>query len=655
MEPLALKQRCSRDETPHRPATAVLPASIPASIPAAVPAAVEPAAPDPSRIWIPQLVERFASLLPPNDVACSLRLVDKATAALFRHHHHHPQSPPPHFVTVRLSRSVPHHAFARRWGHARALAPLTWRQRRQLLRLTVRSGSLPNLEILLDELDEHCPLGPDVLEAAAGAGALAMCQALRRRGCPWSDGALRAAAAGGHQATCEWLLATGGCPLPWSSEAALLAAARGGHSATCEWMLASGCRPWSSRAPGEAAAGGHVGLMDRLLAAAEAAAAAAPPPPGGVDVDVGALLRGAAQGCSLATLQRLYDRYGRRVAGQHAAAAAACSWGEFLIPAAVLSPTPDWQAKAEWLAGRVPPAYDEQEVVTRVGRSVHLYGRSDWRARLDWLRRRLTRAVGHERTDEFVWAAVLAGNTAAADDLLPPPPPGDGRVPPWVPAVAVGEGHLPMLHMLEARGHLPDPGMLRAALRSGRLAVVRWVSERLERLDAGLGQHQQHQQQRPQQRQRQPLGLGLSPELFSAGASSGSVEVLEWLRGRGCPWDARTFAAAAGAGSEEALEWLAERGCPMGDDGAPYIQPAARGDLSVLRCLRRLGCPWSDSSRGDTFNRCAAAVGDDPVGRLCDRPVGLQWLLEQGCPVDWSRLSNSLRQQVVQWLREIQS
>ncbi len=44
---------------------------------------------------------------------------------------------------------------------------------------------------------------------------------------------------------------------------------------------------------------------------------------------------------------------------------------------------------------------------------------------------------------------------------------------------------------------------------------------------------------------------------------SGSVALLAWLRGRGCPWDSRAFPAAVCAGSAEVVAWLHAQGAPL--------------------------------------------------------------------------------------------
>ncbi|GLI59214.1 hypothetical protein VaNZ11_001053, partial [Volvox africanus] len=128
-------------------------------------------------------------------------------------------------------------------------------------------------------------------------------------------------------------------------------------------------------------------------------------------------------------------------------------------------------------------------------------------------------------------------------------------------------GHLPVLELFFARGAPINLEVLQEALSGGQLRTAQWIWERL----AVDPEH-------------------LTPYLFTAGAASGDLEVLQWMYDRGFQWDADTFVMAAEAGSEEQLEWLAARGCPMGVDGQAYALAAGRGDLPILRCLRRLGC-----------------------------------------------------------------
>ena len=59
-------------------------------------------------------------------------------------------------------------------------------------------------------------------------------------------------------------------------------------------------------------------------------------------------------------------------------------------------------------------------------------------------------------------------------------------------------------------------------------------------------------------------------------------------------------------------------------NGCLYNAAAANNDLAMLRCLRRLGCPWGPD-RG-TFTNLAWCEYEFPV---------LRWLVEAGYPVDW--------------------
>ncbi|PNH12964.1 hypothetical protein TSOC_000010 [Tetrabaena socialis] len=284
------------------------------------------AAPDPSCLWQPDLVQRFAVASAPNDVACLLRLVNKATAAQLTGAQH---------TTVHLSQPVPRREFAWRWAPAGAVRDLTRQQRADLACLTARGGSTANLEVLLARDDVSTPVNADTFAAAAGDGRLEACIWIRQQGCPRlrDSDALEAAAEGGHEAVCEWLIAED-CPKRLRLAAAAVAAASGGHT----------------------------GLMDRLLAAA------GPP-------NVRELLNAAAAGCDLRTLQRLPHTYlDSRSRG------ALCGDEDPLLASAAGSCTTDWLAKAEWLEAR---GYSwTEEACARAA------GAPDALARLVWLRQR---------------------------------------------------------------------------------------------------------------------------------------------------------------------------------------------------------------------------------------------------------------------------
>ncbi|PNH02983.1 Ankyrin repeat domain-containing protein, partial [Tetrabaena socialis] len=176
-------------------------------------------------------------------------------------------------------------------------------------------------------------------------------------------------------------------------------------------------------------------------------------------------------------------------------------------------------------------------------------------------------------------------------------------------------GHLALMELLRARGHRIRMEVVEAAAVKGQLPAVAWLVEALGAQTA------------------------LSAEVFASAAESGSMELMAWLRARGCPWDQTAILGAVSHCSEEQLEWLVEQGCPMGVDGEPYVRAAADGDMAMLRCLRRLGCPWSTG----TFQRL--------VGRECSCSWergrrAFSWLRDEGCPVDLVAAIAEARQSV---------
>ncbi|KXZ42159.1 hypothetical protein GPECTOR_193g316 [Gonium pectorale] len=114
----------------------------------------------------------------------------------------------------------------------------------------------------------------------------------------------------------------------------------------------------------------------------------------------------------------------------------------------------------------------------------------------------------------------------------------------------------------------------------------------------------------------------MGPDLLVAAAESGSVQLMAWLRERGCGWDASAITKAADSGCEEAVEWLVAQGCPVQGNGEPYFGACRNGDLAMAVALRRLGVPWGPP--GAVFVRAARQAP----------PPMLRWLVEEDCPVE---------------------
>jgi hypothetical protein len=71
----------------------------------------------------------------------------------------------------------------------------------------------------------------------------------------------------------------------------------------------------------------------------------------------------------------------------------------------------------------------------------------------------------------------------------------------------------------------------------------------------------------------------------------GRLEVLQWLRGAGCPWGAGLCASAAYFGHVHILTWARGEGCPC--DERTCETAAGRGHIELLAWARGAGCPWN--------------------------------------------------------------
>merc|ERR1711934_692323 len=93
-------------------------------------------------------------------------------------------------------------------------------------------------------------------------------------------------------------------------------------------------------------------------------------------------------------------------------------------------------------------------------------------------------------------------------------------------------------------------------------------------------------------------------------AVGGHLEILQWLRSEGCPWDSRACSCAASGGHLETLKWLRSEGCPW--DEETCRSAAEHGHLEVLKWLRSEGCPWdekacSGAAVGVTWRYCSGS------------------------------------------------
>ncbi|KXZ48411.1 hypothetical protein GPECTOR_28g818 [Gonium pectorale] len=469
-----------------------------------------------------EIVGRIASHLDRNEVACSFRHVNKAAAAQFSG---------PEFITVHLSQPVPPHAFAAHWLAPGSTRGLTLEQRQQLLCLTATSGVVANLEAALQAAG--CPLTYEVFKAAAAAGELPSCQWLLDHGCPtiedFSDGSR--------------LLET---------------AAQGGHLHMCEWLLSLDDLDWPSDGSNAAAHGGHVGLMLWLLGQGATLAQFE-------HIRFELPVKGAAHGCDLATLQRVWREARQDQRNRHK---------ERAIVAAAGSPTPDWAAKVEWLEAQGCPRSEAVavEVIAQAG--------AEAVGRLAWLRSR-----GYPIADWALEEAVAGGNVAAVLYLVL-------YATGWPPVivsqaamVAARGGHLHLLvWLLETFGaeavELGDQ-LFTAAAESGRVELLAWLREQ---------------------------GCGWCHKAYKAAAGSGCEAALEWLAERGCPMpdNGKPYAYACENGDLSTARCLLRLGLAWGPVGAVFSQ-AVKGTRRpapppLLRWLLEAGCPVDlEAARAQIF------------------------------------------------------
>ncbi len=74
---------------------------------------------------------------------------------------------------------------------------------------------------------------------------------------------------------------------------------------------------------------------------------------------------------------------------------------------------------------------------------------------------------------------------------------------------------------------------------------------------------------------------------------------------------------------------------------SPYLAAARRGDMAMLRCLRRVGYPLPTNSGAFLL-----AV----LERFCVR--ALQWMVDQGFPVSWEQVEQEDREARPAWRAE---
>ncbi|KXZ51776.1 hypothetical protein GPECTOR_11g22 [Gonium pectorale] len=499
-------------------------------------------------LWVPGIAERVAGFLAPNEVACNLRHACRAAGSSLRRRSH---------TTVRLSRHVPQHAFASRWGAPGALDSLTLQQRCDLISLTAASGTIPNLELVLSASG----IVPPPIQA-------------------WTS-----ASRAGHLHVCRYLCECTGTGALESCADALIAAAAAGHEHMCEWLLGNGC-PWTGDAVAAAAGAGHLRLMGWLLGRRPPDHAQARGLTG-----VGLLygvLTAVTMGCDLATLQRAHralleegaeEEVGQEGEGEGEDRAAAARAPAVMAAEAgpPLPPAPQEEQQQEEAVG-----YDGARGAAAASQYT---GTLQGRLLLPTL------SDGGGSAPPGGGAAAAAG--AAASPLPPAAQRSPGGNPDLDPEPDVWRGLRKRIlqHGPESPSAAAAGPEMRAALLQSRAFILSWAAgsstpdwaAKVEWLEA-------RGYPRTARACRNAAGVA---ERGPDGAD-GAAARLAWLRRRDYPVCGDAVTAAAGRGDLRALAFLlAEAGGSgrLGGGGAAAARAAAAGGhLAALRALRDAGC-----------------------------------------------------------------
>ena len=260
------------------------------------------------------------------------------------------------------------------------------------------------------------------------------------------------------------------------------------------------------------------------------------------------------------------------------------------LPAEVLAKIAETHAEADWAAGlkrKNPDWWTEERIQEETAKGNCLFvfamvGKAWRKAQL---------AVGGRLCTRVESDVIFPGSVALVKWALAEGCP-RVRGSQTMAQAAAFHGHLGLVQWLCVEGGFAmDVRVMNYAASSGNLELVQW-------LWGGA--------------------CPLSVDACAFAALEGHLMVLRWLRAQGAPWCATTCEWAARGGSREVLQWARENGCEW--DKKCCWQAAMGGHLEVLQWLRAEGCPWS-------YLTCYWAVNKGHVEVL-------RWARENGCVWD---------------------
>ncbi|AGO84804.1 hypothetical protein psal_cds_790 [Pandoravirus salinus] len=158
----------------------------------------------------------------------------------------------------------------------------------------------------------------------------------------------------------------------------------------------------------------------------------------------------------------------------------------------------------------------------------------------------------------------------------------------WRRAIALNHFRC-LVRLCETRLFLYDEVALTEAVRAGSLECVIALHEAGTRLHFGhVWEAAEHGRVNVLAHLYDQGVGGFDEDACALAAQGGSLGTLQWLRARGCPWDASTCAMAAHGGHLDVLQWARANGCPWNSRTTCYAQ--RRGHTDCLVFARKHGC-----------------------------------------------------------------
>lgn len=82
----------------------------------------------------------------------------------------------------------------------------------------------------------------------------------------------------------------------------------------------------------------------------------------------------------------------------------------------------------------------------------------------------------------------------------------------------------------------------------------------------------------------------LSSKTLEHASRNGNLDVMKWLKEKGCLWGTNTFDSASENGNLNNMKWLKDNGCPWGK--STFWKAARNGNLENMKWIKDNGCPW---------------------------------------------------------------